>query len=108
MSPIVPSQMQPIVDRSGKATTELIRFFNALVQAPPIPAPVTPGASPYSYVAGSSGFDAVSGGTVSAVSIKRSTTTVPTGVTSGLFPVANGDTVIITYSVAPTVNFIPG
>jgi hypothetical protein len=104
---IVPSSAQAIADGSGRVTTPWQRFFNALVSpAAPIQ-PVTLTGSPFSYRAGSAGSVAVSGGTVSAISITRGTTTIPTGATSGTFPVANGDTVAITYTVAPTVSFIP-
>jgi|GEM_PF-6951911 len=68
---------------------------------------VSVGASPFAYTAAARGALAVSGGTVSAISMTRGGTTIPLGVLAGLFQVTNGDKITITYSVAPTVNFAP-
>ena len=104
---IVPSSQQAIADKQGKITTPWQRFFNALVSAAAPIQSVTLTGSPFAFRAGSGGNLAVSGGTVSAIDITRGTTTVSTGATSGTFPVANGDVVSITYTVLPTVSFIP-
>lgn len=104
---IVPSSNQAIADKGGFVTTAWQRFFNTLVSpAAPLQS-VTVLASPFAYTAGQAGSLAVSGGTVSAISLTRSGTTIPTGMTGGTLSLANGDTVTITYAVAPTVNFIP-
>jgi hypothetical protein len=68
---------------------------------------VTPGASPYTYTAAYNGTLSVSAGAVSAISIIRQGATVATGITAGLIPVSRSDQVSITYSVAPTVSFLP-
>ena len=76
----------------------------------PVPQPaaaVTLGGSPADYTANSSGSLAVSGGTVSSITLTRGLVTVPTGVVAGLIPMEIGDVVSITYAVAPTVNFLP-
>lgn len=104
---IVPSSAQAIADQRGHVTTPWHRFFNALVSpAAPFTA-VTVTSSPFTYVAGSQGSLSVSGGTVSAIDLTRASTTVSTGATAGIIPVANGDRVTITYSGLPTVTFIP-
>lgn len=68
---------------------------------------VTPGASPYTYTATRDGFLIVQGGTVSQLDYRRIATNVQIGVVAGLFPVQLGDGIRITYTVAPTVTFIP-
>lgn len=69
---------------------------------------VTVGASPYDYVAASEGMLFVSGGGVSSMSFSRDGSTFyPTGSFYGAFPLRKGDTMRITYSVAPTVTFVP-
>ena len=68
---------------------------------------VTVGDSPYSYTPSIAGTVAVSGGTVTDISITRKGTSIPTGITSGLIPVASNDTVVVTYTTAPTMNFLP-
>ena len=70
-------------------------------------APVTVGASPYTWSAPFTGCLSITGGTVSAISIIRQGTTVATGITAGLVPVSKFDQVKITYSVLPTVVFLP-
>jgi hypothetical protein len=70
-------------------------------------ASVTVGASPFAYTASFAGNVAVTGGTVSAITIKRQGTTVATGLTVGLIPACRGDIVTVTYSAAPTMTFIP-
>lgn len=103
---IVPAQGQPIADSSGRVTTPWQVFFNALVGAPGAIVSVTPTASPFSYMASGTGSLRVTGGTVSSIVLTRSAATVSFGTTATV-PVANGDTVTITYSVAPTVSFVP-
>ena len=66
------------------------------------------GASPYAYQAQRAGTVIVSGGTVSAIDFSRSGTTYySTGATAGVFPVSALDYLRITYTVAPTVTFVP-
>lgn len=65
------------------------------------------GASPYDYTPGHAGALIVQGGTVSVVAISRNGTTfITTGATAGMFPLEANDTARITYTVAPTVNFL--
>jgi len=104
---IVPSSQQAIADRGGFVTTPWQRFFNSLVSAAAAVQTVTVTSSPYTYRAGSGGSLAVSGGTVSSITITRNNVVVPTGATAGISPVANGDLVTITYSGLPAVSFIP-
>lgn len=104
---IVPSSAQPIADARGIVTVPYQRFFNALVAAAAPIQTIVPTASPYTFTASAYGSLAISGGTVSAVSLSRSGTTAATGITAGLIPMANGDSVTITYSGAPTLAFVP-
>ncbi len=68
---------------------------------------VTPTGSPYQYESDISGNLVVRGGTISEISIVRGTSNVITGVTAGVFPMMRGDTVSVTYTVAPTMTFLP-
>jgi hypothetical protein len=49
----------------------------------------------------------VSGGSVSAISIKRQTATIATGLTVGQFALSRLDQLIVTYGSAPTMAFLP-
>lgn len=69
---------------------------------------LTIGASPYTYVAGVKGSLIVSGGTVSAIDFSRNGTTFySTGETAGMFPLNARDSLRITYTVLPTMTFVP-
>jgi len=74
-------------------------------QAPPS-APITPGASPYAYVAPASGTVVITGGTVSAIALIRQGTSIASGLTGGLIPVSRLDTVNVTYSAVPSMTFL--
>ena len=63
---------------------------------------VTVGASPFDYTAPRDGFVSIVGGTVSAVTYVREGVSTSLGVVA-VVPVKRGDTVRITYTVAPTV-----
>jgi len=71
-------------------------------------AAITVSASPFTYTAPAAGSVVVTGGTVSAIALIRQGTTVATGLTTGLIPVSRFDQVKVTYSVVPTMTFIPG
>jgi hypothetical protein len=75
--------------------------------APPAPAAIVVGASPYTFTAPYNGCVVVSGGTVSLVQLGRAGVFLATGVTTGVFPVSAGDQIKVTYTVAPTMNFLP-
>lgn len=79
----------------------------AKLVAPPAPAAIVVGASPYTYTAPSNGCVVVSGGTVSLVQLGRAGAFLATGVTTGVFPVSAGDQIKVTYTVAPTMTFLP-
>lgn len=71
-------------------------------------APITRTASPFTYTAAQGGTVVIQGGTVSMVSINRDgINNFNTGQTQGLFPVSQGDSLIVTYTVGPTMTFIP-
>lgn len=95
-------------DRIASATQQALESEITVPQPQAQPAsPVTVGASPFTFTASFDGALAVSGGTVSAISVIRQTTTVGAGITAGLIPVRRLDKVQITFTAAPTVAFLP-
>lgn len=107
---LTPNWTVPVVDtETGLANQAWFEFFARLTTRPPPIVDVPPTGSPMTYVASTNGYLAVSGGTVSSITLTRAKmTNIPTGVTGGLIPLSQGDSATITYSVAPTINFIPG
>jgi hypothetical protein len=75
-----------------------------------LPTGVTPGASPYTYqnTSGRPGDMIVSGGAVSAIDFSRNNATFySAGIVSGVFSLSAYDFLRVTYTVAPTMTFIP-
>lgn len=68
---------------------------------------VTPGASPYTFTANRDGQLIVRDGTVSLIEYLRNGAATTIGLTAGLFPLLLGDGIKVTYTVAPTITFIP-
>ncbi len=69
---------------------------------------ITAGASPFTYSAPVKGSVIVSGGTVSAIAFSRDGITFyTTGQTAGMFPLNAQDRLRVTYTVLPTLTFVP-
>lgn len=102
------NQSVPFTDKNGKLTQVGSSFLNELVKPPGPASSVTVTGSPFTYDASTRGTLVVTGGTVSAIQLNRQGETYSFGVTSGLVPVGAEDAITITYTVAPTVTFIPG
>lgn len=102
----LPTLLAPFVDNRGKIKQPWNFYLQQFTQAPPSILTITVGGSPFSYQAVEPGVIAVTGGTISAITLTRGIITINvTG--EKLIPVAIADTVEITYSVLPTVQFIP-
>lgn len=109
MRPPLPDGTVPFVDsETGLISQAWQQFIAKLVGEPKSIVAIAVGASPFSYQAQDDGNVSVVGGTVTDISIKRAAVTLATGLTVGLIPVSQADTVIVTYAVAPTMKYIPG
>jgi len=74
---------------------------------PPLPESITPGASPFSFSSLGNGFALIADGTVTSVTWSRDGVTFfPTGQIAGFFPLSENDSLVITYSVVPTLTFV--
>ena len=97
--------------QTANATTRgWYTFWLGLLQGQPVGAPIAivPGVSPFSYVAPLGGTVILTGGTVSKIEVSRDGVKFySTGQTSGMFPLSMGDTLRVTYSVVPTMTFVP-
>lgn len=103
---VFPNTGAPFVTKLGKILTPWIQYLQQFTQAPPSVSAIAVGASPFPYVAKEPGFIFVSDGTVTAIHLIRGSDDLNfTG--QKLVPVSINDTVIVTYSVLPTVIFIP-
>lgn len=99
-----------VLTTKGNTTRGWYSFWAGLMtgQATGLPSPMTGGPSPYSYKATQGGTLIIQGGTVSLVSFTRDgVTNFNTGQTQGMYPLSQGDTLIINYSAAPNLSFVP-
>lgn len=102
----LPNTMSPFVGKMGKIIAPWIQYLQQFTQAPPTILDIIPDGSPFEYTAKEPGLVAVAGGTVSAIGLTRGLVTISvTGVK--LIPVSINDVVEVTYSVLPTIQFIP-
>lgn len=95
--------------QTGIISRDWWRYLLAITSPPGVESGVNLGTSPTQYKAAANGTLLVYGGTVSAIQLmSRYNTSVLYGApTSGFFPMSVGDTVVITYSSAPTVTWFP-
>lgn len=103
-----PSVIQNFVDTLQKIKEPWVQYLSQFTIAPPPFVSVTVGASPFSYQAEEPGNLFISGGTVSGITLTRGADTITLStVRPCLVPVAVADIVTVTYSVLPTIKFIP-
>lgn len=103
-------QVNQQISARGQTSTAWYRFFADVFagRPPQAESSVTAGASPFTYTALRKGFLIVQGGTVSLVQWSRGgVTNHATGQTQGMFPLSQADSLVITYSGAPTLTFVP-
>lgn len=106
MSNFIPPRVALVDPNTGMVTRQWYLFFQGSDPAAPIP--VVVGASPFTYTPSDVGSVVVRAGNVSLLELIRKGTAVPLGVVAGAVPIARGDQLRITYTVAPTVTFLGG
>lgn len=105
----LPNFNVPLVNK-GVTNKDWFFFWSNLFKglSPANESPVTVGASPFVYSADVRGSVIVNGGTVSAIAFSRDGTTFyTTGQTAGMFTLNAGDQLRVTYTVLPTLTFVP-
>jgi len=102
----IPSSKTPVVTDAGLVTNPWLRFFTRLLAQPGPIMSVPPTGSPLTFVAPERGSASVLGGAVSSITVTRARTTISAA--EGSIPLAAGDTLVVTYTVAPTIDFVPG
>jgi hypothetical protein len=103
-----PNYIEPLINGSNTSSS-YYRFFQGVDQGVPPAAEytITVTASPFTFTTTQhGGFVILSGGSVSTVTFVRMDSYV-TGQTSGIFPMSFGDSLIVAYSLAPTMIFVP-
>lgn len=101
-----PSTLARFVNMAGKIEQPWIQYIQQFTQTPPKFLAITVGSSPFSYTAVEPGYIDVTGGTVSAIHLLRGVGDINL-TAQRMIPVSIGDIVKVTYSVVPTIQFIP-
>lgn len=104
----LPNNTPVFLDTNGRVSLPWFYWFQSLVGPGQPITSITVGASPSSFTANENGNFVVTGGTVSNIQITRGTTTIAVGFNSGMIAVKQNDIMIVTWTVLPTISFIPG
>jgi len=105
-----PSVLQDFVDQFKRLKNPWVQYLQQFTIAPPAFIDITVGISPFEYQSAEPGNIFISGGTVSGITLTRGTDTItvaPNTAEPRLIHVAVADIVEVTYSVLPTIKFIP-
>jgi hypothetical protein len=106
----MPTYQEPL-NTKGQTTRGWYQFFTGLLQGQPTQAVqvVTLGPSPYSFVAPVGGTLILNAGSTTGVAFSRDGNNYyQTNQTVGMFPVSQGDILLISYPMAPpTAAFAP-
>ena len=102
----IPSAETPLFDvETGRMNPAWYGFFAFMGGNAPTFEPVVLSASPFQYAASVVGTLVVTGGTVSLKQLTRKRDTIT--VADTMISVSLGDIVTVTYTVAPTITFVP-
>jgi hypothetical protein len=105
---IAPTYTDPLLhEKTTNTSSSWYRWFQNTEEGVPPQSEIvaTVSASPFTYTAPRGGFVIVSGGTVSAIAISRTTVFYATGLTSGTFTLSKNDKIKVTYSGLPSIIF---
>lgn len=106
----MPDVNQPLTLK-GVIASGWFRFWQGLFSGTPTGnvSVLTVSASPFTYIAPLGGTVIVNGGTTTQIKFSRDGNNFyVTGETAGMFPVSQGDQLVVAYSVGPpTMTFIP-
>jgi hypothetical protein len=105
----IPQRTTPLTESDGTVNLYWYQFFSGLVPGKSTPeVSITVGSSPFSYTSSDDGFVIVTGGTVSSITILRSSSAQSVATTTGhAIPIGRGDVLAVTYSVKPTMLIYP-
>lgn len=107
---LFPNVVQPFVDKFNRIMQPWMGYLQQFTIPPPPFQSVTVSTSPFSYYADEPGNLFITGGTVSLITLTRGTDTLTIATSTStprIIPLAIHDIVEITYTVLPTITFIP-
>lgn len=105
----IPNYREPMQEKGTLQRTWYQFFVDVWKGRPPGGAStVIATGSPFTYTSQTKGFLIVQGGTVSLVQFSRDgATNYTTGLTQGCFPLSQADSLIVTYTGAPKLTWMP-
>lgn len=106
----LPDVNTPLTDKKGTTNSSWFRLWGGLFSGTPTGnlSVVTSPNSPFTYIAPVGGTLIVNGGTVSQIQYSRDGANFyVVGQSAGMFPLSQGDQLVIQYSAPPTMTFAP-
>lgn len=106
---LVPNLTARIANKDGHCQDPWVSFFQQFSQSPSPILDIIVGLSPYAYTVKEPGSIYLANGTVTGITLIRGKhAPLPLDTTSGiLIPVCIGDIITVSYSVLPTISFLP-
>lgn len=102
----VPNLGAALTDKEGKVKTPWNSFFQQFSQKAPAAINVFVDGSPFSYQTAVPGSMFITGGTVTGIDLTRGFVTIGIDPATQIVPMAVGDTVVVTHSALPTLQFL--
>jgi hypothetical protein len=106
----LPTYQEPVLTK-GVTTRGWYTFWAGLLKGQPTGpvAPLVVGPSPFTYLAPAGGTLIVQGGTTTQIQFTRGDGNLyVVGTTAGMFPLSQGDSLVVTYSLGPpNIVFVP-
>lgn len=104
----LPNVLAAFVNKSGQIIRPWNSYLQQFTQQPPSVVSITVSGSPFSYTAREPGNIAITNGTISNIRLSRGIVDIDFGAgTDKIIPAGINDIITITYSVLPTVRFLP-
>ena len=107
----LPTNEQAIASKNGTTVRGWYSFWGGLFTGQPTGpvAPLRVGSSPFTYLATQGGTVIVQGGTTTQIQFTRGDGNFyVVGTTAGMFPLSQGESLVVTYSVGPpTMTWVP-
>jgi len=104
---VLPSMIAKFVDATGRLLPPWNSYLQQFTQAPAPVINITVGASPFAYTTRIPGQLVISGGTLTGITLTRGTVVLTLATTNRLILMGINDIVTVSYSVLPTIQFLP-
>lgn len=103
----LPSLQAPVLDAGGRFSQAWVGFFTALTKPASAIVPVSVFGSPFTFDAPQNGTVVLTGGAGVGLHLIRGRVSISLDPSGGMIPLDQGDALSVSYSMAPTLFFVP-